>query len=466
MKIGIGITTRNRRSVFQETLAKMRALMPPDARLVIVDDASTEPLTAADYRFKSNAGIARGKNKCLELLEDCDHIFLFDDDTYPLCDEWWKPYVESDQSHLMYLFGKLANGHVIRDGVKFYQDSKHQAWSHPRGCMLYFKRDAIDTVGGFDPAFGTWGWEHVNLSDRIYNAGLTDWPYQDVVGSDKLIFNGDEAVTVTSTVDPKGPRIEHMARSTKVYHELHAKRPYFVDYKEGNGLDAVITSYFVGALDPQRDKKWEPNLDEIEILRKSVRLKATNALFAVMNDCFPENIFYGYERVEITDISPYWQRWVSAYQWLQRHPEVGNVWCVDATDVELLRSPFESMKPGVIYVGHEATTTAIPWMFNMHKAKFLQDFFRRNAATPLLNAGILGGNRVDIMDFIRVMLTRWAKNNADVIYAKDQTVGATDMGLFNWTCRENFAHRIEHGPHVVTKFKAYADNGIAWWRHK
>src|SRR5690606_10124331 len=84
-RIGVGITTHNRPEIFAKTLAEMRKHLPPGAKLVVVDDASKEPVAEADYRFEENAGIARAKNKCLELLDGCEHIFLFDDDCYPRC---------------------------------------------------------------------------------------------------------------------------------------------------------------------------------------------------------------------------------------------------------------------------------------------------------------------------------------------------------------------------------------------
>ena len=76
-KIGIGITTRDRNEVFAYTLSRLVEHLPKDCTLAIVDDNSKVPVVEADYRFENNVGVARAKNKCLELLKDCDHIFLF-----------------------------------------------------------------------------------------------------------------------------------------------------------------------------------------------------------------------------------------------------------------------------------------------------------------------------------------------------------------------------------------------------
>src|SRR5690606_41238265 len=60
-----------------------------------------------------------------------------------------------------------------------YQDEHHVAYHATRGCMLYVTREVVQDVGGLDPEFGQWGWEHVSWSDRIHNRGWTTWRYAD-----------------------------------------------------------------------------------------------------------------------------------------------------------------------------------------------------------------------------------------------------------------------------------------------
>ena len=80
MTIGIGITTHNRREVLLNSLKSFERFLPDDYKLVVIDDASDVPVSKSEwglydiYRFEKNVGIATAKNKCLELLEDCEHI--------------------------------------------------------------------------------------------------------------------------------------------------------------------------------------------------------------------------------------------------------------------------------------------------------------------------------------------------------------------------------------------------------
>jgi hypothetical protein len=57
-----------------------------------------------------------------------------------------------------------------------------------------------------------------------------------------------------------------------------------------------------------------------------------------------------------TEAQPYFQRWISALQWLRAHPAVRWVWCVDGTDVEMLHDPFPHMQPGRLVYGPQINT--------------------------------------------------------------------------------------------------------------
>lgn len=190
-RIGIGVTTRNRPDVLARALEAWEKYLPDGAEFVLVDDASDEPVEGATYRFEQNAGVARAKNKVLELLteRDVEHLFLFDDDTFPIADRWWEPYVASPEPHLMFAWGDV---HYRTDELVGYQ------W--PKGCALYVERRVLDRVGGMDPVFGLWGCEHMSWSDRIHNAGLTTCRYQDVPDSHELIQSLDRWGEVASSV--------------------------------------------------------------------------------------------------------------------------------------------------------------------------------------------------------------------------------------------------------------------------
>lgn len=218
MKIGIAITTHNRNKGCDFVKQQITKFLPPDAKCVIVDDASRIPYKGATYRFSSNVGAVIAKNKCLELLQDCDHIFLFDDDTYPVKPNWWKPYVESKENHLSYTFKyphKLEGGHRISE--------------NPNGCMMYISKKCLDTIGGFDTDFDTYGYWHANYSLRAFNNGLTSFPFMDV--EQRLFKCMDEDNSISTSRPDRG---RFIAGNKKLYEDKKESKEYidFVRQKE------------------------------------------------------------------------------------------------------------------------------------------------------------------------------------------------------------------------------------------
>ncbi len=218
MKIGIGITSHNRGEMAEYSISKWKQFLPVGTNLAIIDDGSTVPLKSANYRFEEKQGISIAKNKCLELLEDNDHIFLVDDDIYPLNDIWIGKYVFSNLQHACYIF----------DRKLLSWEPNYHVYDLPRGCLLYFTKRCIEIAGGFDTNF-TNCYEHAELSRRIFNMGLTPAPYIDIPNSAGLFYSHDEQGTGQSSFDPhtRGKAI----RSNKQYWEETKLSNQFIPYK-------------------------------------------------------------------------------------------------------------------------------------------------------------------------------------------------------------------------------------------
>lgn len=183
MKIAVAISVHNRHEMAKHSVEQWKKYLPEGAALFIVDDGSDEQYPNSDFRFETPQGIAVCKNKCLELCEDADFIFLSDDDNYPKQYGWHQVYIEAYKrtrcNHFSLTWDRKANGKP--NGNRLLKTSKHiKSYSNPSGVMLFFTKQCLETVGGFDTNFGRYGNEHVDLSRRIHNAGLTPYPFCDV----------------------------------------------------------------------------------------------------------------------------------------------------------------------------------------------------------------------------------------------------------------------------------------------
>lgn len=461
-KIGIAVNCHNRHQMAAECLAHIERFAPKNCYIVVIDDASSPPIPGATFRFEENVGIARAKNKALELLYTwgCEHLFLFDDDTYPTGPLWYKKYVDSVEPHLMYIFKDFKDGSSLGDCREIYRDGDKVAYSHPRGCMLYFERRCLDAVGGMDPAFGRWGWEHVNLSDRIFNYGLTSFPYMDV-NSEGLIYSDDEVNKNAHTTIKGVERRELVARNSKIYADKKGSKE-FIPFIEK--MNVFLTCYFAGVPDPQRGA-WDPRPIHLMPLIESVT--KIGGQLIVLHDCFNVDeiqdmasdfpVRFYYMR---SSINPYFQRWVSYREWLiQNRAWLNNVFCVDATDVKIINSPAWEDLGDKIYVGDENSVTGNAWMKNNHTGKVMDEFFGKYQKRQLLNAGVLGG-RVDILiNFMREIVEFY-------INLDSSSSHMTDMGAFNYVARTKFADWLRYGREITTNFKGEEKNDVSWIKHK
>ena len=446
--IGIAITTRNRRAIYERSIRQWHEYLPPGAVLVVVDDASDVAAPGASVRFDKQRGIARAKNAGIEALMNagCEHLFLADDDTWPVKHGWADLYIDAGEPHLMYLFKDVWRGAKPDHPPTIYNDGLTYALTHPRGCLLYLHRRVVDKIGGMRSEFGVWGNEHVEFSLRAFHAGLTSFPFQDACGSCDFVYACDEREpNIERSVDHEQRRRE-LPRSDALLAEFRGTTDC-VDYRDLD--DVVITTLFSRQVDPQRGTEISPEVSSIGKWLASLQDCRPVILHDEMTTADPN-----YVKVP-TALNPYLQRWISVFRWLRDHP-CRRAFATDGTDVELLHAPWPHMQPGWLYVGHENNIVGIPWMLNHHAP--YREWIEANADRQLLNAGVVGADRPSLLEFCHDMVKGIAERPEH---------GITDMALFNMTAYQaKWRDRLVWGSRVVTKFKDDERNDFSWFKHK
>ncbi|MCF3449960.1 glycosyltransferase family 2 protein [Enterobacter hormaechei] len=468
VKIGIAITTHNRPEVLKRTIEQHMKHLPSGALVVVVDDGSKPAAVVPDnvklVRLDPSGGIVASKNASLTMLVEagCEHLFLWDDDAWPIADNWHLPYIESPEPHLAYQFLDLAGMNKLNDLSELYRDDQHVAYTGQRGVMLYYHRSAIEKVGGFDPVYGRGMYEHSDLALRIHNAGLTTWAYGDVVGSEKLIHSLDEHEAVERSV-PRPDRQALVERNVKIHNERRdAGFTGYVEYRQQR--DVVITTLLTSQPDPQRGKKMQADPNILQHWASSIAgAKAVVLADELTAPPFDALLF----KVPSVNINPYFARWLHIYQHLRDHPEYRFVWCTDGTDVEMLRAPWEEMEAGKVYVGSEPKTYADTWAKQNHPERIYQEFIEAHRNEVMLNAGLLGGTRADVMAFAHGIIRLYYRIESYRFWKKEQAGAAVGDMLAFGIVAQSFADRLVTGPLVHTVFKT---DGIgkeaAWWKHK
>lgn len=178
-KLGIAVTTYNRRDMLLSHLNKIQQLTSQPFDLVVCDDGSSdgtrEALAARGITVLGgvNKGIAWNKNRGLfYLINVCrsDVVLLLDDDVYPTVHGWEQEWIEAvarvgHVNHLLpsYDFTRLSGGLTARDlGIG----------PIVNGICLAMSREAQSFIGYMDTRFGRYGHEHSDLTGRFRRAGF------------------------------------------------------------------------------------------------------------------------------------------------------------------------------------------------------------------------------------------------------------------------------------------------------
>lgn len=165
MKYFIGITTTKQRPLSKKVLkAWLDVIDGDDYILEIIEDDMNDP-----------KGVAYQKNELIErfLKTDCGHLFLAEDDTYPLDRHAITRYLESSGNHYSLSFKN-------RRFIQLDEETGESVWKWSSGVLLYFKRVVPEAIGFMREDIGKFGREHSEYSRRACHAGLTKYDFMDV----------------------------------------------------------------------------------------------------------------------------------------------------------------------------------------------------------------------------------------------------------------------------------------------
>jgi GT2 family glycosyltransferase len=213
MRIGIGVTTYNRPEHLDLFIRQL-------GKHTLFGDVKTY----IHFDENERKGIAYGKNICIYNLKDCDYIFLFDDDCFPISDYWMHPFINSGLNHALYM-NESYEPILSIDG--------YTSYLHCSGVFMFLTKKVIEKVGYYNPEYGIYGLEHAGYSQRIYRAGLTPCFFPVLDGTDKLIYSLDHQGEGDWGIKHKGSLPEEERKKLTeindiIYHkECNAKKNFY-----------------------------------------------------------------------------------------------------------------------------------------------------------------------------------------------------------------------------------------------
>lgn len=236
----------------------------------------------------------------------------------------------------------------------------------------------------------------------------------------------------------------------------------------------VLTYYYTGILD-----KWHHNYTmtadtlDFDVLYNSVRDRGYDFITLANELQIYNNPNWKSVKVEKPeDMSLYLHKFIACYDWLLEHPEYEEIWIVDTTDTEMLKTP--APLEDRIYTGYDAYFPAfdcyatflwflggwkdgvyVPQGFGRGRdngdfeTRYLKDLHEKDRP---YNCGVVGGKRKIMMEFLKDFTDRLKKNDIDL-----------EMVPFNYLCYTKYAGKVHN---CTTRMTMGEKDYKKWWRHK
>lgn len=155
---------------------------------------------AVDYGFEvvgsgNRLGVANNKNRIIAYFlehNEYDHLFLFEDDCYPIADGWQELYLDAHDSANTGALLFLPEG-MYGKAVWWHPAGRVHGLERDGGMLLSLTRRAVEKCGGFHPSFGVYGGEHVEYTRRLVRNKQMCYTRATPIGCDKFLDGWDVA---------------------------------------------------------------------------------------------------------------------------------------------------------------------------------------------------------------------------------------------------------------------------------
>jgi GT2 family glycosyltransferase len=277
-RISVVICTYNGNRTISDAFRALQQVEYPNFEVIVVDDGSTEPVTATaeDYGYRlirtKNKGLSNARNIGWQAATG-DIVAYLDDDAYP--DPHWLSYLAAafrGSNHVAIGGpnipppgdGWIADCIANAPGGPVHVLLSDQKAEHIPGCNMAFRKSALEAINGFDAQFRTAGddvdicwqlqqrgwtigfhpsavvWHHRRNSVRTY------WKQQRGYGRAEALlerkwpekYNSAGHVTWAGRVYAKG--LMRALGAGRIYHGVWGQAPFQSLYQPAPGLLASL----------------------------------------------------------------------------------------------------------------------------------------------------------------------------------------------------------------------------------
>jgi len=255
-KIGVGIVTCNRPSFFIKSFRSI----PKEYTLAVVNDGSDfadidklkKEKNFEYFHNKVNLGVGKSKNILLRYLleEDCDHIFIVEDDIVVKNPEIFNEYIKARNitgiQHFNFGYHGPANRGNVSKGtpspryVVDYGAVKIAINAHSVGAFCYYSKNVLKEVGLLDEEY-TNAFEHVDHDYRIFKAGYGTpyWNFPDIEKSYEYLEEV-ECSEYSSSIRPRADWKQNIVNGARLFQNKHGFQPAWQNAVPDTSKDEVL----------------------------------------------------------------------------------------------------------------------------------------------------------------------------------------------------------------------------------
>lgn len=180
-KIGLGLITCDRPEFFKKS---SNSLFKLDCIKIVVDDGENKVETILDKKNtdKPKSGVGKAKNQALKYLleQECEHIFLMEDDIEITDEKVFDLYINASEATGIKHFNYALHGNHnldylgrpnIRKTINYPNNTRISLYPNVLGAFSYYHKDVLNKVGLLDENFYN-ALEHVDHTYQIIKEGF------------------------------------------------------------------------------------------------------------------------------------------------------------------------------------------------------------------------------------------------------------------------------------------------------
>lgn len=215
MKIGVGMITMGARELPKK----------------FFDNTSEEIFVYTDEERK---GPGYARNKVLANFDGYDHVFIMDDDTYPVRKGWEQYFITQAQENCVHFMAlpEVFGGEYEANANQIGGEMVY--WRSALGCFNYQSKLAMETIGGYNTEYVRYGYEDAARNRRAQRAGLTGWVDAWGFPIRGLCYIHSEDVfweNPTPNISHED-KLKYIEINTPIYHKEISSPQLFYPYKE------------------------------------------------------------------------------------------------------------------------------------------------------------------------------------------------------------------------------------------